>query len=97
MAWRWVEDARAEYRDKYVDAALQLANVVASSDLTRSDYLAESALAIAPGHDMAYEQLIENARTRHDVQTVRRLVKRYEQAAAQHGFNTNPHLLSAAF
>jgi LuxR family maltose regulon positive regulatory protein len=97
VAWRWVEPARADYRDRFVRAALQLADLVAASDSARSDFLAESALAVEPDSDMAYERLIQNARTRRDKAAVRRLVKRYEQAAVQFGFNTNPHLLSVSY
>src|SRR6266545_1461553 len=96
VAWRWVEPVRAEYRARFVGAALQLADLLANSDATRSDFLGESVLAISPETDMAYERLIQNARARRDVSAVRRLVKRYELAASQFGFNTNPRLLSAA-
>jgi LuxR family maltose regulon positive regulatory protein len=96
VAWRWVEPARAEFRARFTGAALQLADLIIGSDAQRSDFLAESVLAIAPDTDMAYERLIQNARMRRDGLASRRLVKRYEQAAAQFGFNANPHLLSAA-
>ena len=50
-------------------------------------------LAVAPDTDMAYERLITNARQRGDANAARRLVKRYEQAAAQFGFAVNPYLI----
>jgi hypothetical protein len=55
--------------------------------------LAESVLAIAPETDIAYERLIQNARQRREQSTVRRLLKRYEQAAVQFDFPINPYLL----
>jgi len=96
VAWRWVETARADYRARFIEAALNLADLVAASDLTRSDLLAERVVAVAPDTDMAYERLIHNARTRRDPRTLRRTLRRYETAAAQYGFNTNPRLLSSA-
>jgi DNA-binding SARP family transcriptional activator len=96
VAWRWVEPVRADYRARFVTAALQLADLVARTDPGRSDFVAESILAVAPETDMAYERLIQTARGRNDSAAVRRLAKRYAQAAAQFGFNANPHLLNAA-
>jgi DNA-binding SARP family transcriptional activator len=85
-AWHWLEPVRLEYQSRYISAALQLADVLAPSDVVRSDGLAEAVLAIAPDTDMAYERLIQNARQRRDQMAVRRIAKRYEQAAAQFGF-----------
>src|SRR5256885_2329912 len=96
VAWHWVEPVRADYRSRFVTAALQLADLVARPEPARSDALAERVLGVAPDSDLAYERLIYNARTRGDVPGLRRVVKRYEQAAAQYGFNTNPHLLNVA-
>ena len=84
--WPWLEPVRLEYRSRFVSAALQLADVLAPLDSSRSDSLAERVLAEAPDTDMAYERLIHNARARRDANAVRRLVKRYELAAAQFGF-----------
>jgi hypothetical protein len=91
-AWHWLEPVRLDYRDRYVSAALQLADVMAPLDAARSDGLAEAVLAIAPETDMAYERLILNARQRRDANTARRLVKRYIQAAAQFGFPVNQYI-----
>jgi DNA-binding SARP family transcriptional activator/Tfp pilus assembly protein PilF len=95
VAWQWVEPVRAEYRQRFVAAALQLADMLAHGDSVRSDHLAEDVLAIAPDTDVAYERLIQNARARNEATTLRRLIKRYELASAQYGFNTNPRLLAA--
>jgi hypothetical protein len=75
-----------------VNAALQLAEVLAPLDVARSDGLAEAVLAIAPETDEGYERLILNARRARDLNVIRRLIRRYEKAAAQHGFPVNPHL-----
>ena len=91
-AWQWLEPVRAAYRSRYVLAALQLAEVLAPLDAARSDGLAEAVLAVAPDSDEAYERLILNARRSRDFDAIRRLVRRYEKAAAQHGFPVNPHL-----
>lgn len=82
-----------EYRGRYVTAALKLADLVATSDVARSSTLAEEVLAVAPETDLAYERLIRNARLQADDNAVRRLSKRYEAAAARHGFPMNPYLL----
>ncbi len=91
-AWQWLDTVRLEYRARYVAAALQLADVLAPLDVARSDGLAEAVLSIAPETDMAYERLIQNARRSRDGNALRRLVRRYEQAAHQHGFAINPRL-----
>ena len=57
-AWDWLEPVRLDYRSRYVSAALQLADVLASTDAARSDALAEQVLAEAPETDIAYERLI---------------------------------------
>ena len=90
-AWHWLEPVRLDYRSRYVSAALQLADVLAPVDSSRSDALAEQALAEAPDTELAYERLIHNARARREASTVRRIVKRYEQAAAQFGFAVNQY------
>jgi DNA-binding SARP family transcriptional activator len=87
-AWHWLEPVRLDYQSRYISAALQLADVLALTDHVRSDGLAEEVLAIAPETEMAYERMIQNARRRGDRMAVRRLGKRYEQAAAQFGFET---------
>src|SRR6185503_5363517 len=92
-AWHWLEPVRLDYRSRYVSAALQLADVLALTDPARSNGVAEAALAAAPETDMAYERLIQNARQRRDANAVRRLVKRYEQAAAQYSFPINTYLI----
>jgi tetratricopeptide (TPR) repeat protein len=92
-AWDWLEPVRLDYRSRYVSAALQLADLLAASDPARSDACAEQALSEAPETDLAYERLIENARRRGDNHALRRVVKRYVQAAAQFGFAVNRHLL----
>jgi DNA-binding SARP family transcriptional activator len=91
-AWQWLEPVRAEYRSRYVLAALQLAEILASLDTARSDRLAEAVLTVAPETDEAYERLILNARRARDLNALRRLVRRYEKAAVQYGFPINPHL-----
>jgi two-component SAPR family response regulator len=92
-AWDWLDPVRLDYRSRYVSAALQLADVLASVDSGRSDAYAERALAEAPETDIAYECLIENARRRGDRNAVRRTVNRYVQAAAHHGFVVNPRVV----
>ncbi|MCA1644059.1 MAG: hypothetical protein LC797_00875 [Chloroflexi bacterium] len=91
-AWQWLDTVRLDYRTRYVSAALQLADVLAPLDVGRSDGLAEAVLSTAPETDMAYERLIQNARRARDGDAVRRLVRRYERAAHQHGFRINPQL-----
>jgi LuxR family maltose regulon positive regulatory protein len=91
-AWQWLEPVRLDYRGRYVTAALQLAEVLAPLDMARSDGLAEAVLAIAPETDEGYERLILNAHRARDVNALRRQIRRYEKAAAQHGFPLNPHL-----
>ena len=91
-AWQWLDAVRLDYLGRYVSAALQLADVVAPVDMARSDGLAEAVLAIAPETDMAYERLIQNARRARDGNALRRLVRRYEQAAHKYGFVVNPRL-----
>ncbi len=92
-AWHWLEPVRHEYRARYVSAALQLADVLASGDAVRSNALAEAVLLAAPETDMAYERLLQNARHERDSNAIRRLIKRYEQAANQYGFPINPRLI----
>jgi DNA-binding SARP family transcriptional activator len=91
-AWQWLDPVRLDYRARYVTAALQLADVLAPVDVTRSAGLAEAVLSVAPETDMAYERLIQNARRSRDFDALRRLIRRYEKAAVQHGFTINPHL-----
>jgi DNA-binding SARP family transcriptional activator len=93
-AWAWVEPVRLEYRARYVSAALQLASALSERDAVRSDGVAEAVLAVSPDCDSAYEQLIHNARRRGDHMAVRRLVRRYEQAAVQFGFAANPSVIN---
>jgi LuxR family transcriptional regulator, maltose regulon positive regulatory protein len=95
VGWHWVEPVRAEYRQRFVTAALSLADLVAQSDPARSDGLAERVIDVAPETDSAYERLIQNARSHGNALSVRRQVQRYQQAAARFGFNANPRLLSA--
>ena len=90
-AWDWLEPMRFDYRSRYVSAALQLADLLAPVDVARSDGLAEAVLAVAPETDVAFERLVQNARQRRDPNAMRRIAKRYEQAAAQFGFIANPH------
>ena len=71
---------------------LQLADLLARADPARSDGLAESAIAIAPETDFAYERLIQNALARRNALEVRRLRNRYMQAARQYGFTPDPRL-----
>ncbi|GAC1328820.1 MAG: hypothetical protein NVSMB2_28050 [Chloroflexota bacterium] len=91
--WAWLEPVRMEYRDRYVGAALQLADVLAPLNAARSNRVAEDVLAVAPETDLAYERLIRNAQVQADADAVRRLVKRYEAAASLHAFPLNPYLL----
>jgi DNA-binding SARP family transcriptional activator/tetratricopeptide (TPR) repeat protein len=93
-AWPWAEPVRLDYRARYVAAALHLAHLLAPVDAARSDGLAEGVLAVAPEIDSAYEQLIVNARRRSDDLVVRRLIKRYEAAAAKHRFAVNPNVIN---
>ena len=85
-AWPWLESVRLDYRTRFVSAALLLADLLAVVDLEQSDKLAEDVLAEAPDSDVAYERLLQNAQRRHDENAVRRIMKRYEHAAAQFGF-----------
>ena len=91
-AWEWLEPVRLDYQSRFVSAALQLADALAASDTVRSDGLAEAVLAVAPDTDMAYERLLQNARQRRDLNAVRRVAKRFEQAALQFGFKAHPYL-----
>jgi hypothetical protein len=91
-AWDWLEPVRLEYRSRYVSAALQLADILAQVDPARSDGLAEQVLVVAPETDMAYERLMQNARLRKDQNAIRRIGKRYMQAASQFGLPVNPFL-----
>jgi ATP/maltotriose-dependent transcriptional regulator MalT/DNA-binding SARP family transcriptional activator len=93
VAWHWLEPVRLDYQSRYISAALQLADVLAPIDPVRSDRFAEDVLAIAPETDLAYERLLQNARQRRDQLAIRRLGKRYEQAAAQFGFEIHPYLI----
>jgi DNA-binding SARP family transcriptional activator len=95
-AWDWLEPVRLEYRSRYVSAALQLADTLAPVDAARSDGLAEEVLAVAPETDMAYERLMQNARTRRDENALRRIGTRYAHAAKQFGFVVNPYLSEQA-
>ena len=88
-AWDWLDPVRLEYRSRYVDAALRLADIYAPLDAARSDALAEDVLTVAPDTDMAYERLLQNARQRRDQNAMRLIGKRYSQAAAQFGFTAN--------
>lgn len=90
--WQWLEPVRLDYRTRFVAASLQLADLLAATEPARSDGLAEAVLAIAPETDTAYERLIQNARQRGDSLAMRRLVKRYEQAATQFGFAARRYL-----
>ncbi len=96
VAWHWVEALRADYRSRFVMAGLQLADLVARGNPERSDALAERVLAVAPDSDVAYERLIHNARARRDAPSMRRIVRRYQDAATQFGFRPNPQLLSVS-
>jgi DNA-binding SARP family transcriptional activator len=91
-AWDWIEPVRLDYRSRYASAALQLADILALTDVVRSDGLAEQVLTVAPETDMAYERLMQNARQRRDQNAMRRIAKRYEHAASQFGFTVNPFL-----
>jgi ATP/maltotriose-dependent transcriptional regulator MalT len=89
-AWDWLEPVRLEYRSRYVDAALRLADIYAPLDMSRSDALAEDVLMAAPDTDMAYERLMQNARQRRDQNAMRLIAKRYTHAASQFGFTAHP-------
>jgi ATP/maltotriose-dependent transcriptional regulator MalT/DNA-binding SARP family transcriptional activator len=92
-AWGWLEPVRLDYRSRYVEAILQLADAFASSgDISRSDALADEALNVAPETELAYERLLQNARARRDAAAVRRILKRYEHAAVQFAFEVNPYI-----
>jgi ATP/maltotriose-dependent transcriptional regulator MalT/DNA-binding SARP family transcriptional activator len=91
-AWSWIESVRLEYRSRYVAALVQLADTVSPIDPTQSDAFAEEALGAAPETELAYERLMQNAQNRRDHQSMRRIFKRYQQAAAQYGFPVNPYL-----
>jgi LuxR family maltose regulon positive regulatory protein len=88
--WQWLEPIRLEYRHRFVEASLQLAEALAPVDSRRSDQVAEALLLEAPESDLAYECLINTARRRGDVAAVRRLLKRYSLASEQFGFAVNP-------
>jgi ATP/maltotriose-dependent transcriptional regulator MalT/DNA-binding SARP family transcriptional activator len=90
VSWSWLEPVRLDYRTRYLTALVQLADVVAPTDLSRSDALAEEALDIAPETELAYERLLQNARQRRDHTAMRRILRRYEQAATNFAFEVNP-------
>jgi hypothetical protein len=92
-AWHWLEPVRHDYRSRFVSAGLQLADILAPINAARSDSLAEEVLVAAPETEVAFERLIQNAQQRRDHNAVRRLAKRYEQAAAQFGFTVNPYVI----
>jgi LuxR family maltose regulon positive regulatory protein len=85
-AWNWLEPVRLDYRTRHAAAVVRLADALAPIDLERSDAMAEEALNAAPETELAYERLLQNARQRRDHAAMRRILKRYEQAAAQFGF-----------
>jgi DNA-binding SARP family transcriptional activator len=95
VAWQWLEPVRQDYASRFISAALQLADELAPTDQARSDGLAEEVLAVAPDTESAYERLLHNARQRRDQIAVRRIAKRYEQAAIQFDFPVNPYLMSS--
>jgi DNA-binding SARP family transcriptional activator/tetratricopeptide (TPR) repeat protein len=92
-AWLWLEPFRLEYRTRFIEAALQLADVSAALDPARSTALAERVLDVAPETDLAYVRLILNARQLRDDAAVRRHIRRYELAAGQHDFRVNPTVI----
>jgi LuxR family maltose regulon positive regulatory protein len=85
-AFEWLETVRLVYLTHYVEAALQLADHLASIDTARSDTLAENVITVAPDTEAAYERLMNNARLRSDQSAVRRIRRRYHQAAERLGF-----------
>jgi LuxR family maltose regulon positive regulatory protein len=93
MAWLWLEPFRLEYRTRFVETALQLADLAAPLDPARSTALAERVLEVAPETDLAYVRLILNARQLQDEAGIRRLVRRYERAATLHDFRVNPAVI----
>jgi len=92
-AWPWLEVLRNDYLKRYVDAALQLADLVAPLDVARSDGYARSILAAAPETELAYERLIRNARQVGDLDSANRVIKQYLHAAEEFGFVVNRRLL----
>jgi LuxR family transcriptional regulator, maltose regulon positive regulatory protein len=96
VAWLWVDTLRMTYRSRFASAALQLADLISTTDPAGSDGLAERIIAIEPENEAAYERLLLNARGRGDVLAARRIAHRYEEAAVRLGFSANPSLLQVA-
>jgi LuxR family transcriptional regulator, maltose regulon positive regulatory protein len=84
--WPWVDAYRLDYQTRLVEAALQLADLEARTDPSRSDALAEQVLAVEPDNEAAYERLLANAQARRNGPGYHRVVHRYQRAAARYGF-----------
>ncbi len=95
-AWAWAEAPRLVYEHHFVAAALRLAGLLATTEPTRSDALAEQAIALEPENEAGYERLIDNAAARGDGTLARQAARRYRRAATSLGFAANPRLLRAA-
>jgi LuxR family maltose regulon positive regulatory protein len=93
VGWFWVEPLRMGYRSRFAAAALQLADLISTSDPARSDGLAERVLDVEPENEAAYERLLLNARARGDLLAAHRIRRRYEDTAHRLGFSANPVLL----
>ena len=83
------------YDDRYVAAALRLSELTSGTDPRRSDALAEQVLALEPDNEDAHERLIRNAQARRDHSSLRRAIRRYEQAMAAVGLQPNPSVVRA--
>jgi LuxR family transcriptional regulator, maltose regulon positive regulatory protein len=91
----WVDTFRMAYDDRYVAAALRLSELTSGTDPRRSDALAEQVLALEPDNEDAHERLIRNAQARRDHSSLRRAIRRYEQAMAAVGLQPNPSVVRA--
>src|SRR5207248_3290002 len=89
----WVDTFRMSYEERHVAATLRLAELTAATDSRRSDALAEQVLTVEPDHEGAHERLIRNAQARRDHSTLRRVIRRYEQAMTEVGLRPNPALV----
>jgi DNA-binding SARP family transcriptional activator len=96
VGWLWVDPLRMVYRSRFAAAALQLADLISSTDPARSDGLAERVIAVEPENEAAYERLMLNARARGDLLAAHRVARRYEEAASRLGFSANPLFLQIA-
>ena len=83
--WAWIAPFREGYARRATEAALRLSELLASTDLARSDAVAEHALALEPDNEAAFERLVRNAETRRDGTAREALLRRYPSLASRLG------------